>query len=92
MYVNKYLMEVEQLMVVVTYEYIRGEEGDYWHPPIPDSIKIKSWELLNGEKFTRAQYPDYDDEEWSQWMADIDTYVWNNAEEDIWNCYDFWDN
>lgn len=86
----KYLMEVEQLMVVIDYDYIEGSKGDYWTPPTPDDVRIKSWRLLNGEKSERASHPSYDDEEWEQWMDDIDAYVWQHSAEEIMNSIEFW--
>ena len=86
----KYLMQIEQLMVIIDYDYIEGQKGDYTTPPFSDDVRIKSWRLLNGEKSERATHSDYDDEEWEQWMDDIDTYVWNNAADDILGCIDFW--
>ena len=74
------IVEIEGLDVVIEYAVIEGNKGDYWTPPTPDDVRIKSWRLLNGEKSERATHSDYDDEEWEQWMDDIDTYVWTELE------------
>lgn len=74
------IVEIEGLDVVIEYAVIKGDKGDYWTPPTPDDVRIKSWRLLNGEKSERATHSDYDDEEWEQWMDDIDTYVWAELE------------
>lgn len=79
----KYNEEIEGLMVEITYEYEEGDKGDYWTPPTGDRVTIVSWRLLDGEKRVRNQYPDYDDEEWEEWMQCIDHYVYNDAEWDI---------
>lgn len=80
---RKYNIEVEGLMVEITYEYEKGDKGDYFTPPTGDRVTIVSWRLLDGEKIVRNEYPDYDDEEWEQWMSDIDDYVHTDAEWDI---------
>lgn len=86
---RKYIEEIEGLMVEILYEYeegdkgIRNSEGEWWSPPTGDRVTIVSWRLLDGEKNVRNEYPDYDDEEWEQWMQDIDHYVHNDSEWDI---------
>ena len=80
---RKYIEEIEGLMVEILYEYEEGDSGDYFTPPAGDRVTIVSWRLLDGEKNVRNEYADYDDEEWEQWMADIDHYVHNDSEWDI---------
>lgn len=80
---RKYNEEIEGLMVEITYEYEEGDSGDYWTPPTGDRVTIVSWRLVDGEKNVRNEYADYDDEEWEDWMRDIDKYVYNDAEWDI---------
>lgn len=80
---RKYIEEIEGLMVEITYEYEEGDSGDYWTPPTGDRVTIVSWRLIDGENNLRNQYPDYDDEEWEEWMQDIDRYVHNDSEWDI---------
>lgn len=77
---RKYNMEIEGLMVEITYEYEEGDSGDYWTPPTGDVVTIISWKLLDE---SREDYRDYDDEEWEQWMSNIDDYVHNESEWDI---------
>lgn len=80
---RKYIEEIEGLMVEVTYTFEDGDKGDYFTPPAGDRVTIVSWRLADGEKNVRNQLPDYDDEEWEQWMADIDHYVHNDSYYDI---------
>lgn len=77
---RKYSEEIEGLMVEITYEYEEGDKGDYWTPPTGDTVTIVSWKLRDE---CREDFPDYDDEEWEQWMQDIDRYVHNDSEWDI---------
>lgn len=79
---RKYIEEIEGLMVEITYEYEEGDKGDYWTPPTGDRVDILSWRLLY-EKEDRNLNADLDDEEWEQWMQDIDHYVHNDSEWDI---------
>ena len=87
---RKYLMEIECLMVVITYEHIGSSGCDEGGPYSSEDMWIKSWELLDGEKLTRAKHPDYDDDEWRKWMEDIDLYVWGNARKEIIENINFW--
>lgn len=81
---RKYNIEVEGLMVEITYEYEKGDKGDYFTPPTGDRVTIVSWRLLDGEKIVRNnEYPDYSDEEWEEWMSAIDKYVYKESEWDI---------
>lgn len=80
---RKYIEEIEGLMVEILYEYEEGDSGDEFTPPTGDRVTIVSWRLLDGEKNVRNEYPDYDDEEWEEWMRDIDHYVHNDSEWDI---------
>ena len=80
---RKYIEEIEGLMVEILYEYEEGDSGDYYTPPTGDRVTIVSWRLVDGEKNVRNEYPDYDDEEWEQWMQDIDHYVHNDSKWDI---------
>ena len=77
---REFNMEIEGLMVKIFYEYEEGESGDYWTPPTGDRVTIVSWKLRDEN---REDYLDYDDEEWEEWMADIDHYVHNDSEWDI---------
>lgn len=77
---RKYNMEIEGLMVEITYEYEKGDKGDYYTPPTGDRVTIVSWKLLDE---SREDYPDYDNEEWEEWMSDIDDYVHDESEWDI---------
>lgn len=86
---REYIAEIEGLMVEITYEYkegesgIRNSDGDWWSPPTSPKVTIVSWRLLDGEKNIRDKYPDYYEEEWDQWMQDIDHYVHNDSKWDI---------
>ena len=77
---RKYTEEIEGLMVEILYEYEAGDSGDYWTPPTGDMVTIVEWKLKDK---CREDYPDYDDEEWEEWMRDIDHYVYNYSEWDI---------
>ena len=77
---RKYTEEIEGLMVEIIYEYEEGDSGDYWTPPTGDRVIIVEWKLKDK---CREDYPDYDDDEWEDWMRDIDKYVYNDAEWDI---------
>lgn len=66
---RKYNMEIEGLMVEITYDFTEG-----------DRVTILDWKLKDE---CREDYPDYDDEEWDKWMQDIDHYVYNDSEWDI---------
>lgn len=77
---RKYTEEIEGLMVEITYEYEAGDSGDYWTPPTGESVTILDWRLKDE---SREDYPDYDDDEWEEWMRDIDHYVYNDSEWDI---------
>lgn len=77
---RKYNMEIEGLMVEITYDFSEGDKGDWMTPPTGDRVDILEWKLKDE---CREDYPDYDDEEWEDWMRDIDKYVYNDAEWDI---------
>ena len=77
---RKYNMEIEGLMVEITYDFTEGDKGDWMTPPTGDRVDILEWKLKDE---CREDYPDYDDEEWEDWMRDIDKYVYNDAEWDI---------
>lgn len=77
---RKYTEEIEGLMVEIFYEYEAGDSGDYWTPPTGESVTILDWRLKDE---SREDYPDYDDDEWEEWMRDIDHYVYNDSEWDI---------
>ena len=77
---RKYIEEIEGLMVEILYEYEEGDSGDYWTPPTGERVTIIDWKLKDE---CREDYPAYDDEEWEEWMQDIDRYVYNESEWDI---------
>lgn len=77
---RKYNMEIEGLMVEITYDFTEGDKGDWMTPPIGDRVDILEWKLRDK---CREDFPDYDDEEWEEWMRDIDHYVYNDSEWDI---------
>ena len=77
---RKYNMEIEGLMVEITYDFTEGDEGDWMTPPTGDRVDILEWKLKDK---CREDFPDYDDEEWEEWMRDIDRYVYNESEWDI---------
>lgn len=76
---RKYIEEIEGLMVEITYEYTE----DYFTPPTGEKVTIVSWKLLDE---SRDDYLDYNDEEWEQWMSDIDDYVHNDSK---WNIIEY---
>lgn len=75
-----YIEEIEGLMVEIAYEYVCGSSGDDTTPPTEDRVTIKSWKLADE---SRDDYPDYDDEEWQEWMRNIDRYVRKDSKWDI---------
>ena len=78
-----YTRLVESLMVDIIYEYEEGDKGDYFSPPTGDRVTIVGWRLSDGEAAVRKTYADYTEEEWWEWMRDIDLYVHYDAEWDI---------
>lgn len=77
---RKYNTEIEGLMVEITYDFTEGDKGDWMTPPTGDRVDILEWKLKDK---CREDYPDYDDDEWEEWMQDIDHYVYNDSEWDI---------
>lgn len=77
---RKYRMEIEGLMVEISYEYTDGDKGDYWTPPAAPQVNIDSWELAEE---SRDDFADYTDDEWAEWMKAIDDYVHNDSYYDI---------
>ena len=67
-------------MVEIIYEYEEGDSGDEFTPPTGDRVTILDWQLKDE---SREDYLDYDDDEWEEWMQDIDHYVYNDSEWDI---------
>ena len=67
-------------MVEILYEYEEGDSGDEFTPPTGDRVTILDWKLRDK---CREDFTDYDDEEWEEWMRDIDRYVYNESEWDI---------
>ena len=78
---RKYNMEIEGLMVEISYDFTEGDEGDYWTPPTGDIVEILGWRLRD-ESYDDYKF-DYTEEEWEQWMQDINHYVYNDLEWDI---------
>lgn len=79
---KKYNMEIEGVMVEITYDFIRGYKGTREFEGMPDRVDVLSWRLLHEEE-VKANNSDLDDDEWEDWMSDIDTYVHNDSEWDI---------
>ena len=77
---RKHIEEIEGLMVEIIYEYEEGDSGDEFTPPTGDRVTILDWQLKDE---SREDYLDYDDDEWEEWMQDIDHYVYNDSEWDI---------
>ena len=77
---RKYNAKIEGLMVEITYDFTEGDKGDWMTPPTGVRVDILEWKLKDK---CREDYPDYDDEEWEDWMLAIDKYVYNDAEWDI---------
>lgn len=77
---RKYIEEIEGLMVEILYEYEEGDGGDYSTPPTAPQVNIIDWKLAEE---SREDYGDYSDEEWGEWMKDIDNYVYNDSYYDI---------
>ena len=80
---RKYIAEIEGLMVEITYEYEEGHKGDRDTPPTGDRVTILSWELLEGEDSIITMCSNCSDDEWKEWMSDIEHYVHHHAEYDI---------
>ena len=79
---RKFNMEIEGLMVEITYEYEKGHKGDMFTPPTGDRVTIISWELI--DKYDVAiNNSNCNDNEWKEWMSDIEHYVHHHAEYDI---------
>jgi hypothetical protein len=78
---RKFRMEIEGLWVDIFYEYEEGDKGDYYTPPTGPSVDIVEWRL-DGVAYDDYKF-DYSEEEWEEWMCDIDKYVNNDAQWDI---------
>lgn len=77
---RKYRMEIEGLMVEISYDYEDGDKGDNWTPPTAPQVNIDSWKLAEE---SREDFADYTDDEWAEWMKAIDDYVNNDSYYDI---------
>jgi hypothetical protein len=82
---RKYNMEIEGLMVEISYDFTEGDKGDYWTPPTGAVVKILGWRLLYEEEDRELNY-DLDDSEWEDWMRDIDESVYNDS---VWDIIEF---
>lgn len=80
---RKYNTEIEGLMVEITYDFTEGDKGDWMTPPTGDMVDILGWKLLYGEDTERKRWLASDDEEWREWMSDINHYVYNESMWDI---------
>ena len=78
---RKYNMEIEGLMVEISYDFTEGDKGDWMTPPTGDRVDILEWRLRD-ESYDDYKF-DYTEEEWEDWMRDIDHYVHNDSEWDI---------
>lgn len=79
---RKYKMEIEGLMVEITYNFERGDKGDYFTPPTGGFVDILYWELAKGEE--KAQEREgISDDAWDAWMFDIEEYVYHHSTWDI---------
>lgn len=81
---REYNMEFEGLMVEISYNFIEGDKGDYWTPPTNDKVEILGWRLRD-ESYDDYKF-DYTEEEWEDWMHDIDHYVNNDS---VWDILEF---
>ena len=81
---RKYNMEIEGLMVEISYDFTEGDKGDYWTPPTGDVVEILGWRLRD-ESYDDYKF-DYAEEEWEDWMRDIDRYVYNDS---VWDILEF---
>lgn len=71
---RKYNKEIEGLKVIITYNFERGDKGDF--------VDILYWELAKGEE--RAQEREgISDDAWDAWMFDIEEYVYHRSTWDI---------
>lgn len=83
-------MEIEGLMVEITYDFtegdrgIRSSEGEWWSPPTEDTVEILGWRLRD-ESYDDYKF-DYTEEEWEDWMRDIDKYVYKDS---VWDILEF---
>lgn len=81
---RKYNMEIEGLMVEITYDFTEGDKGDWMTPPTGDTVEILDWRLRD-ESYDDYKF-DYTEEEWEDWMRDIDKYVYNDS---VWDILEF---
>lgn len=81
---EKYNMEIEGLMVEISYDFTEGDRGDYMTPPTGDIVEILGWRLRD-ESYDDYKF-DYTEEEWEDWMRDIDRYVNNDS---VWDIIEF---
>ena len=81
---RKYNMEIEGLMVEITYDITEGDAGAWMTPPTGDRVDILEWRLRD-ESYDDYKF-DYTEEEWEDWMRDIDKYVYNDS---VWDILEF---
>lgn len=81
---KKYNMGIEGLMVEISYDFTEGDRGDYMTPPTGDIVEILGW-ILRDESYDDYKF-DFTEEEWEDWMRDIDHYVNNDS---VWDIIEF---
>lgn len=81
---RKYNMEIEGLMVEISYDFTEGDAGDWMTPTTGDTVEILDWRLRD-ESYDDYKF-DYTEEEWEDWMRDIDHYVNNDS---VWDILEF---
>lgn len=81
---RKYNIKIEGLMVEITYDFTEGDKGDWMTPPTGDRVDILEWRLRD-ESYDDYKF-DYTEEEWEDWMRDIDKYVYNDS---VWDILEF---
>lgn len=79
---KKFNTEIEGLKVIITYNFERGDKGDYFTPPTGDFVDILYWELAKGEEKAQAEN-ELSDDDWDAWMFDIEEYVYHQSTWDI---------
>lgn len=80
--IKHYEATIEGLKVKITYDFYKSTTGDNWTPSSGDIVEILGYELSEGEDSSRLRH-NLDDDEWNDWLSDVEAYVYSDAVDDI---------
>lgn len=80
--IKHYEATIEGLKVKITYDFYKSTTGDNWTPSSGDIVEILRYELSEGEDSSRLRH-NLDDDEWNDWLSDVEAYVYSDAVDDI---------